>query len=153
MKLTLKQIFEASSALARLGSEKLPVKMAYTIGRNIQKLKPELENFDKIRDDLIKNKYGVKNDEGNFEISAKNREKFVDEINVLQALEVEVDIWVVKLSELEALQEAKSGKDKDKEIVTSLEMAVLDFMFEYDLKGSPNGHKPGTGTPKRKRSK
>jgi hypothetical protein len=151
MKLTLKQIVEASPALARLGSEKLPVKMAYTIGRNIQKLKPELENFDKTRDDLIKNRYGVKNDDGNFEIPTKNREKFVDEINVLQALEVEIDIWVVKLSELEALQDAKSGKDRDKEIVTSLEMAVLDFMFEYDL--SPNGHKSDAATTKRKRSK
>lgn len=133
MKLKLSQIVETQSALARLGAEKLPAKMAYTIGRNIQKLRPELENYEKTRTDLIKEKYGAKGEGDTYQVEPKNMEAFVKELNELLAVELDLDLWTLKFSEF----------DQD---ISPMDLVALDWMFEHE----PNGHAPAVRN-KRKR--
>jgi hypothetical protein len=135
MKLKLSQIVEANPALARLGAEKLPAKMAYTIGRNIQKIRPELENYEKTRTDLIKNKYGIKADDETYQVQPKSMEKFAAEINGLLEVEIDLDLWTLKFSEF----------DRD---ISPLDLVALDWMFENDMS---NGHTPRVNGRKRKK--
>lgn len=134
MKLKLSQIVEAQSALARLGAEKLPAKMAYTIGRNIQQLRPELENYEKTRTDLIKDKYGEKGEGDTYQVEPKSMEKFMAEINELLAVELELDLWTLKFSEF----------DRD---ISPMDLVSLDWMFEHE----PNGHAPSANRRKRRK--
>lgn len=49
MKKTIKEIMSDYAALAAVADKKLPVKLAYAIGRNIDKLSAEVERADKER--------------------------------------------------------------------------------------------------------
>lgn len=133
MKLKLSQIVETQSALARLGAEKLPAKMAYTIGRNIQQLRPELENYEKTRTNLIKEKYGEKGEGDTYQVEPKSMEAFVKELNELLAVELDLDLWTLKFSEF----------DRD---ISPMDLVALDWMFEHES----NGHTPSVRN-KRKR--
>ena len=120
MKLKLLQIVNAWEALNRIGSEKLPIKMAYAIQRNIQKLKPELETYENARMGLIKEKYGTKGKDGNYRVEPSHMTKFLEELIELQAVEVEIDIHTVNLSEF----------NND---ITPLDLMNLEWMFKDDM--------------------
>lgn len=136
MKLKLSKVVEAQPALARLGSEKLPVKISYIVQRNIQQMEPELKTYEKVRTDLIRNKYGEKGDDESYQVAAKNMEKFMGEIGSMLEVEIELDLWQVKLSEYP-------------QDITPLDLFALNWMFEYDL--SSNGNTPHVNGRKRKR--
>ena len=63
MKLTLsnERIVNTINTLGGLSNAKLPVKVAYAITKNINKINVELEAYNKEKAKLI-NKYGEKND-------------------------------------------------------------------------------------------
>lgn len=96
MKLKLSQIVNSVQALQRLGEEKLPIKIAYSIQRNIRLLQPELEGYEKSRIGLIKEKYGEKDGE-NFKVSDNKLEDFTKELVELQSVEVDMDIHKINL--------------------------------------------------------
>jgi len=53
MVLTLRELLDAQTALQRLASEKLPVKLAYNIARLLKEIQPELDEFYKQRAALV----------------------------------------------------------------------------------------------------
>ncbi len=58
IRVTLRELLEAQPALQRLSNEKLPVKVAYNVARMMRVVQPEVEDFYKQRNALVK-EYGV----------------------------------------------------------------------------------------------
>ena len=100
MKLKLAQIVESKDALSNLLNERLSVKVSYALQRNVQKLNPELETYEKSRVELIKNKHGVMQEDGNYAVKKENAPAFIEDLNELLSVEVDVDIHKVNLSEI-----------------------------------------------------
>jgi hypothetical protein len=120
MKLKLSQIIESQEALSRLSSEKLPIKIAYNLQRNIRLLKPEIESYEKTRIELIKTKYGTEQKDGSYQVIPERTDKFIAELNELLSVDVDLDVRAIKMSEF------------TKEIA-SFDLLVLDWMFINDL--------------------
>ena len=119
MKLKLAQIVESKDALSNLLNERLSIKAAYALQRNVQKLNPELETYEKSRVELIKNKHGVMQEDGNYAVKKENAPAFIEDLNELLSVEVDVDIHKVNLSELKEISAA--------------DLLILEWMFTDDL--------------------
>ena len=52
--ISLRELLEAQPALQRLSTEKLPVKVAYNVARMMRAVQPEIEDFYKQRNALVK---------------------------------------------------------------------------------------------------
>jgi hypothetical protein len=122
MKLKLGQLIDARGAMQALGSEKLPVKLAYRIQRNMRKMETILHGFDEARLELIK-KYGTKGDAGVYTVKDENVDAFTADIKLLRDEEEEVDIHTIDV--------------KDFPIdVAPLVLMALDFMFVGEEEGT-----------------
>jgi len=116
MKLKLLNIVNATPALRMLGAEKMPIRVAYNIQRNIRLLAVETATYEKIRQDLIKNKYGKKTNES-FTVTAENMEAFTAEMDKLGQEEIDMDVHTVNLSDFGDIK------------VSPNELQSLDWMF------------------------
>lgn len=127
MKLKLSDIVKGTAALGRLGSEKLPVHLAYQIERNIRKINPELESYEKLRVDLVK-KYGREDEQdGSYEvIEPKQLIEFNKENEALLAVEIEVDIQTIGMQQLRI-------------DISPLDLLALEWMFVEDFQPQPGG--------------
>lgn len=132
MKLKLSQIVRAYDALARVGSEKLPIKLAYTIQRNMRLMESDVRQHENTRVELIKTKYGVKDESGNFSVPEKRVAAFQKQITDLGSVEVDLDIHTVNLDEVEFMQ------------IAPIDLMALDWMFT-------NGETPANQPKKRRR--
>lgn len=117
MKLKLDQIFIGYAALQQVGSEKLPIKLSFTLQRNMRLLAPEAEGYEKSRVALIKTKYGVEQKNGNFSVPPKNMEAFQKEMDELGKSEIELDIKTIAIDQAEALQ------------ISPVQFDALEWMF------------------------
>jgi len=117
MIIQLKTLADAKLAMQHLGAEKLPAKASYSIARNLRKINPDIEEYDKKVNELII-KYGTDEGDGNFRIKPQTPafDAFKEELEQLQNLEVEVDIHLLKLDDLPS--------------ITPNDLALLDFMIE-----------------------
>lgn len=115
MKLKLSEILNAFQALNRLAADKMPIKLAYRIQRNIRMIQPELDAFEAARIKLIHDKWGEKQADGPSKVPPEKMADFMKEIDELKAEEVEVDIHPLKLDE--AIQ------------ITPGDMLALHWMF------------------------
>ena len=88
----IKDIVNSQTSLQKLLGVSLPVKVSYKLSKLVAKLQPELDIFNKEKDKLIE-KYGEKDDKGNWTIKqdSENMPKFVEEINELTEMEVNID--------------------------------------------------------------
>jgi len=101
VKLTLDKIINVAAALIQISSEKMPVKLAYNIGRNLRLVEPEVKAYEKARIDLIKTKYGKKQkDDDQYEVPPKAIEAFMAEIEELQSVEIDLDLHTVNITEI-----------------------------------------------------
>ena len=102
MKLTNGEIFNAKEPLSKLMEHKFPVKISYGLAKLAQKLNPQLQIIDDVRNGLIK-KYGKQGKDNPQEIRVASEDesfpKFVEEMNELLAQEVEIVFDKVKLPE------------------------------------------------------
>ena len=96
MKLKLMDIVGATEGLKELGALKLSAKLSYAISKNIRHLQAELEDYQKLYNSLITEKYGEKKDKG-FQVKEENIEAFSKEVNELLATEVDIDIYPIEL--------------------------------------------------------
>ena len=100
MKLTNGEIFNAKEPLAKLMSEKFPVKVSYGLVKLAAKLNDPLQVIDKVRQGLIET-YGEKNPDNPMQIrvdpKSKGFPKFAEEFGELMMQEVEVVFDVVEL--------------------------------------------------------
>jgi hypothetical protein len=96
MKLTLRQIVNASPALGRVGAEKASAKFAYNIARNLRLTEPEVLGYQKAHNELVE-KYRAKNKDGEWVIPDENQKIFTKEVEELLEQEVELDIHTFAL--------------------------------------------------------
>ena len=98
MKLTLVQIVSGYQALENIGTEKMPIKLAYIFQRNMRTLQPDFKDYEQKRTELIKTKYGVEQENGNWIVPQEKKKKFTTELETLGELELELDIRTIDLS-------------------------------------------------------
>jgi hypothetical protein len=121
MKLTVKQLVQASEALKRLGEKgikALTQKVFYNISKNIRVISSELELYEKIRQSLIE-KYSAEQKDGSFGVLPKDVPLLNAEIEDAQAREVELPILACTLTD-EIIEKAE---------IHAADLAVLDWML------------------------
>ena len=129
MKLNLsnERIVNTINVLGELNNAKLPVKVAYAITKNINKINSELKAYNEEKTKLI-NKYGEKDEEGKLKVEENGiihlKEEFIEDYNrdikELLAIENEIDIHMIQLDDL-----LNSKYD-----ISPAELSAIDFMIE-----------------------
>ena len=129
MKLTLsnERIVNTINALSKLNNAQLPIKVAYAISKNVNKIESELKVYNTEKAKLV-NKYGEKDKEGklkvgengNVSLKEEHIEDYNRDIKELLSIENEMDIHMIKLDDL---------LNSDYNISPS-ELSAIDFMIE-----------------------
>ncbi len=129
MKLNLsnERIVNTINALSKLNNAQLPIKIAYAISKNVNKIESELKVYNTEKAKLV-NKYGEKDKEGklkvgengNVSLKEEHIEDYNRDIKELLSIENEMDIHMIKLDDL---------LNSDYNISPS-ELSAIDFMIE-----------------------
>ncbi|MCU9808373.1 DUF1617 family protein [Paraclostridium sp. AKS46] len=127
MKLTNRKIVNDANFLGTLTNKQLPIKVSYTIAKNVSKIEKELEIYSKEKQKLV-DKYCIKDENGNNKIDENNQLKIADEnlddwnksINELLDIEIEIDIHKFNINDL-----LNSNLD-----MTPSELMLIDYMIE-----------------------
>ena len=128
MKLNLsnERIVNTINVLAELNNAKLPIKLAYAITKNINKINSELKAYNEEKAKLI-NKYGEKDEKGKLNVNENGiiplKEEHIEDYNrdikELLSIENEIDIHMIQLDDL---------LNSDYNISPS-ELMTIDFMI------------------------
>jgi hypothetical protein len=97
MKITLEQAVVGFNALQRVGNEKLPIKLAYNLQRNMRILQPDVKAYEEKRIELIKTKYGVKDGQDNWSVQPEKVSAFGKQLEALGSVELELDIHTIDI--------------------------------------------------------
>lgn len=103
MKLTNNQLLSSTKTLSILSQKDLPIKISFSIARNIKKIEDELKVYNAEREKLL-NKYGEKDEKDKLIVDDKNQIKFkkgkLDEFNkdFLELLTIENEIDIIKFA-------------------------------------------------------
>ena len=92
----LKTIINADEALAKLSTQPLQGTKLFEIEDLFEKLIPKIDNFKKQRFKLFE-KYGVKDENGNYMIKPENEEKYREEMQDLLDFEINEDFPKIKI--------------------------------------------------------
>ena len=128
MKLNLsnERIVNTINVLGELNNAKLPVKVAYAITKNINKINSELKAYNEEKTKLI-DKYGKKDEEGKLKADEYGnvtlKEEYIQDWNrdiaELLSIENEIDIHMINLDDL-----LNSNYN-----ISPAELAAIDFMI------------------------
>lgn len=128
MKLNLsnERIVNTINVLGELNNAKLPVKVAYAITKNINKINSELKAYNEEKAKLI-DKYGEKDKEGKLKADKYGnvtlKEEYIQDWNrdiaELLSIENEIDIHMINLDDL-----LNSNYD-----ISPAELSTIDFMI------------------------
>ena len=125
MKITNQVLLNSIPTLQKLSKEQLPIKVSYTISKNIKAIEEELKIYEEERRKLIKkyaelDKEGKPkvNDNGNYVIKQENQLDFNKEVLELMSIETDINISKINLNVLEGLK------------VSPLEISSVNFMIE-----------------------
>lgn len=107
MKLSNEKILNTINVLGNLNNAQLPIKVAYAVSKNINKIESELKAYNTEKAKLI-DKYSEKDEEGKVisneqgHVTIKNEhiEDWNRDINELLSIENEVDIHMIQLNDL-----------------------------------------------------
>lgn len=100
MKVKLSQIVNSIEQFKSLQQIKLPIKIAYKIARLVNKLQPEIDTFDKKRNELIM-ELGTKNEDETTSVKPDKLKEFTEKYNELLDIDVEIDWFTpIKIEEL-----------------------------------------------------
>lgn len=107
MKLSNEKILNTINVLGNLNNAQLPIKVAYAVSKNINKIESELKAYNTEKAKLI-DKYSEKDEEGKVisneqgHVTIKNEhiEDWNRDINELLSIENEVDIHNIQLNDL-----------------------------------------------------
>jgi hypothetical protein len=100
VKITLEQAVIGFNALQRIGNEKLPIKLAYTLQRNMRHLQPDVKAYEEQRVELIKTKYGIKDENENWSVKPDKVSAFGKQLETLGSVELELDIHTINLEDV-----------------------------------------------------
>lgn len=127
MKLSNEKILNTINILGNLNNTQLPIKLAYAISKNINKIDIELKTYNDEKVKLI-NKYAEKDKEGNvisdehghIIIEEKHKEDWNNDISELLSIENEIDIHKIQLDDL-----LNANYN-----ISPAELSMIDFMIE-----------------------
>ena len=108
IQLSLQDLLEAYKNLKELGENKFPARTSFKIARIISKLREEVENFNKIRNDIFI-KYGEIDSQGKVKLDNRGaikvkqecQEQFNQEVSDLLLTEIEIAAEPLKIEELQ----------------------------------------------------
>ena len=126
LKLSNERIVNTINVLGELNNVKLPVKVAYAITKNINRINIELKPYNEERGKLI-DKYGEKDKEGklkidefgNIPIKKEHIEDWNKDMAKLLSIENEIDIHMINLDDL-----LNSNYN-----ISPAELTAIDFMI------------------------
>lgn len=127
MKLTNRRIVADTNFLGALTQRQLPIRVSYSIAKNVSKIENELKVYNAERQKLI-DKYCIKDEEGNNIIDENNQLKIDDENlevwnkEVNELLDIEVDISIHKFNENDLINANCE--------ITPAEIMLIDYMIE-----------------------
>lgn len=131
MKITNRQVIEFISNVSanKLASKRLPVKVAYAISRNLDKMNNIITSYETARKTLL-DQYAEKDEEGkakvkdgNYVIQEDQKQAFSDEMKELLEVENEIDLHTINMDEVE-----KCDTDKYDSLTTA-DLMTLDIMI------------------------
>lgn len=131
MKITNRQIIEFINSVSanKLASKRLPVKVAYAISRNLDKMNNIITSYEAARKTLL-DQYAEKDEEGkakvkdgNYVIQEDQKQAFSDEMKELLEVENEIDLHTINMDEVE-----KCDTDKYDSLTTA-DLMTLDIMI------------------------
>lgn len=100
MKIKLGQLKLSEDSLVKFSKQEIPVQMAFQISRVIQKVAPELQLLEQLRQQLV-HKYGIEDKEtGQITVPESKVGEFTEEIKPLLEAEVELDFQKIPLSKI-----------------------------------------------------
>lgn len=131
MKITNRQVIEFINNVSanKLASKRLPVKVAYAISRNLDKMNNIITSYETARKTLLdqyaeKDKEGkAKVKDGNYVIQEDQKQAFSDEMKELLEVENEIDLHTINMDEVE-----KCDTDKYDSLTTA-DLMTLDIMI------------------------
>lgn len=126
MKLSNEKILNTINVLGNLNNTQLPIKLAYAISKNINKIDIELKTYNDEKVKLI-NKYAEKDKEGkvisdehgHIIIEEKHKEDWNNDILDLLSIENEIDIHKIQLDDL-----LNANYN-----ISPAELSMIDFMI------------------------
>lgn len=80
-------------------TQKLPIKLSYTIKKNTNKFQSIAEQIEKSRVELIQ-KYGEETEDGGYKVIPENEEAANAEFNELMMLEENIDVHTIDINSL-----------------------------------------------------
>lgn len=131
MKITNRQVIEFINSVSanKLASKRLPVKVAYAISRNLDKMNNIITSYETARKTLL-DQYAEKDEEGkakmkdgNYVIQEDQKQAFSDEMKELLEVENEIDLHTINMDEVE-----KCDTDKYDSLTTA-DLITLDIMI------------------------
>lgn len=96
MKVTNRQLWDSQTGLKVLIDKELPAKTSYSISRNLKTIGKELELIEEKRKELVK-KFA---EESGKTVAQEKMDDFQKEFNEIMNLEVDLDLWKVKIDTL-----------------------------------------------------
>jgi hypothetical protein len=96
----LKQIVNSAEAFGKLMKQPMKAKIAFRLGKTLQKVKKELKAYDDAKNKLIEQLGKEKDGQKSISPEDKNWKKFIDEINDLLDEPVKIKFEKVKLSQI-----------------------------------------------------
>lgn len=131
MKITNRQVIEFINSVSanKLASKRLPVKVAYAISRNLDKMNNIITSYETARKTLL-DQYAEKDEEGkakvkdgNYVFQEDQKQAFSDEMKELLEVENEIDLHTINMDEVE-----KCDTDKYDSLTTA-DLMTLDIMI------------------------
>lgn len=131
MKITNRQVIEFINNVSanKLASKRLPVKVAYAISRNLDKMNNIITSYETARKTLL-DQYAEKDEEGKAKVKDGNcviqedqKQAFSDEMKELLEVENEIDLHTINMDEVE-----KCDTDKYDSLTTA-DLMTLDIMI------------------------
>ena len=107
MNLSNEKLVNTINVLGKLNNAQLPIKVAYAISKNVNKIESELKVYNTEKNKLV-NKYGEKDKEGklkvdengNIPLKEEHIEDWNRDIKELLSIENEIDIHMINLDDL-----------------------------------------------------
>lgn len=126
LNLSNERIVNTINTLGKLNNAQLPIKIAYAISKNVNKIESELKAYNAEKAKLI-DKYAVKDKEGklkadeygNVNIKEEHIEDWNKDVKELLSIENEIDIHMIQLDDL-------LNSDYN---ISPAELAAIDFMI------------------------
>jgi len=97
------EMLELREGLKAVAAKELPVKVAYDLSKQLEKVEVEWKRYEELRKKLFE-KYGKQKGD-RIEVPSENQEKFAEEMNEL--LLIETDLKIEPVLSLEDLEDIK----------------------------------------------